>query len=317
MTELVSFGEAMLRYSPPDQGRIETTETLEVAVGGAESNVATAAARIGTDAAWLSKLPRSPLGRRVTGFLHGYGLETDVVWTDDGRVGTYYVEFGGKPRGTHVLYDREGAAITTATVDELPTDRIRDAAMFVTSGITPALSATLEETTAELLSIAQSAGTTTVLDVNYRSKLWSPAAARTTLEELFPAVDVLVTTKRDAAAVFECEGSPEDVLRSISNQWDFERVLLTCGAAGAVTIAEDRIVEQSSFETDTCDPIGTGDAFLGVMLGRLLEGASIEEALRWGAGAAALKRTIPGDVAVIDRGEIEALLDSESSGIRR
>lgn len=317
MTDLVSFGEAMLRYAPPDHGRLEATETLEVAVGGAESNVATAAARIGTDAAWLSTLPRSPLGRRVTSFLHGYGLETDVVWTDDGRVGTYYVEFGGKPRGARVLYDRDGTPITTATVEELPTDRIREASMFVTSGITPALSATLEETTAELLSIARAAGTTTVLDVNYRSKLWSPAAARATLRDLFPAVDVLVTTKRDAATVFECEGSPEDVLRSLANEWDFDRVLLTCGSAGAVTVAEDRFVEQSSFETDTCDPIGTGDAFLGVMLGRLLEGASIEEALRWGAGAAALKRTIPGDIALIDRGEIETLLDSDSAEIRR
>src|SRR6056297_2909998 len=173
MTDLVTFGETMLRLSPPDGERLETADDLEFRSAGAESNVAVAAARLGADATWTSKLPDSPLGRRVVTELRQYGVEADVVWSDEGRQGTYYLEHGGKPRGSNVIYDREGAAVTTAETGELPVARVREAEAFYTSGITPALSETLESTTADLLAVASEAGTKTSFDVNYRSKLWS------------------------------------------------------------------------------------------------------------------------------------------------
>jgi len=94
---------------------------------------------------WISKLPDSPLGRRVVSDLNRYGLEVDVVWAASGRQGTYYLEIAGDPRGTDVVYDRADAAITTATADELPVETICQAELFLTSGITPALSPTLGE----------------------------------------------------------------------------------------------------------------------------------------------------------------------------
>lgn len=317
MTELVTFGESMLRFSPPAHERLETVDTLDVRVAGAESNVAVAASRIGTDAIWISKLPDSPLGRRVTSFLHGFGLETDVVWARDGRQGVYFVEFGGQPRGTQVLYDRVDSAVTTATVDELPTDRIAEAAVFATSGITPALSDTLENTTAELLALARDVDTTTVLDLNYRSKLWSPDEARGTLEGLFPDVDMFVVGEDDAERVLDVAGPPGDIVQELTAEWGFDRVVLTRGKAGAVARSDGELFEQRIFETDTIDPIGTGDAFLGVLLGRLIEGAGMEEAMAWAAAAAALKRTIPGDIAVVTREEIERVLDAETPDIER
>lgn len=82
MTDLVTFGETMLRLSPPRGERLETTETLDVQAGGAESNVAVGAARLGADAVWLSKLPESPLGRRIIGELRSHGVRTGVSWAD-------------------------------------------------------------------------------------------------------------------------------------------------------------------------------------------------------------------------------------------
>ena len=138
--ELVSMGETMLRFAPPPGTRLETATELDYRTAGAESNVAITASRLGADTAWVSKLPDSPLGRRVTTDLHTHGVTSLVTWTDIGRQGTYYIEAGGDPRGTTVVYDRDDAAVTTATPDELHREAIRDACMFYTSGITPALS---------------------------------------------------------------------------------------------------------------------------------------------------------------------------------
>ncbi|UPW02003.1 sugar kinase [Halorussus gelatinilyticus] len=317
MTDLVTFGETMLRLSPPDGERLETTDELEFRAAGAESNVAVAAARLGADAVWTSKLPDSPLGRRVSSGLRRHGVETDVVWTDEGRQGTYYLEHGGKPRGSNVIYDRSGAAVTTAETDELPVERVREADRFHTTGITPALSDTLEATTADLLAAAQDAGTTTSFDVNYRSKLWSPESARETLESLFPDVDLLLVAERDAREVLAREGDPREIAAGLADEFGFETVIVTRGEKGALALHDGETYEQPAIETETLDPIGTGDAFLGAYLSRRIAGDGVPTALEYGSATAALKRTIPGDVAVVTREEVESVLAEEGGEISR
>ena len=317
MTDLVTFGETMLRLSPPDHERIETTSTLELRAAGAESNVAIAAQRLGADAIWASKLPDSPLGRRVATELRSHGLDAAVAWSDEGRQGTYYLEHGAAPRGTNVIYDRSDAAVTTTRPADLPLDAVRDASAFHTSGITPALSDTLESTVAEVLETAQAAGTTTAFDVNYRSKLWSPASARDTLTDLFPAVDVLVTAERDARDVLAREGSAADIARGLAADHGFETVVVTRGDVGALALHDDAVYERPAVETETVDPIGTGDAFVGAFLARRIEGDDVPTALEYGTATAALKRTIPGDVAVVTREEVEAVVDADGHEISR
>ncbi|WP_436929004.1 bifunctional 2-dehydro-3-deoxygluconokinase/2-dehydro-3-deoxygalactonokinase [Halosimplex halobium] len=318
MTDLVTVGESMLRLSPPDHQRLEAMDELDVHVAGAESNVAVAAGRLGLDAAWVSKLPDSPLGRRVTSALGTHGVDTDVVWDDDARMGTYYVEMAGKPRGTNVIYDRADSAVTTATADELATDRIAEADAFHTTGITPALSETLRETTADLLELAGDHDTTTVFDVNYRSKLWSPAEARDTLEDLFPDVDVLVVAVRDARSVLDREGDAEEIARGLAEEFDFGVTLVTRGGEGSLALADGEVHEQGVFEADEYDTVGTGDAFVGGFLASWLDGGSVPDALEYGAAAASLKRTIPGDIALVTPEEVERVVESgEQSGISR
>ncbi|WP_254533778.1 bifunctional 2-dehydro-3-deoxygluconokinase/2-dehydro-3-deoxygalactonokinase [Natrinema gelatinilyticum] len=317
MTDLVTFGETMLRLSPPRHERFETATAFDVYPGGAESNAAVAAARLGADATWISKLPDTALGRRVISDLKRYGLDADVVWTETGRQGVYYLEIAGEPRGTDVVYDRADAAVTTATVDELSTDLLEDAAVFLTSGITPALSATLERTVGDLLEIAREAGVQTAFDVNYRSKLWSPAEARETIETYFPSIDALVTPVRDARNVLEATGEADEIATTLADEWGFETVVITCGSDGAVAYHGGTLVDRSAFETETIAPIGTGDAFVGGFFASRLEGVDVGTALEYGAAVAALKRTIPGDVAIVDRDEVDRIVAGEHATISR
>ena len=314
MTDLVTFGETMLRLSPPDAERVESTRSFEVRAAGAESNVAIAAQRLGADSRWISKLPASPLGRRVVNELHWHGIDTDVVWSDEGRQGTYFLEQAGEPRGAEVIYDRSNSAVTTATADELPTEHVERAKAFHTTGITPALSNRLAETTANLLSIAQRSGTKTVFDLNYRSKLWSPDRARAMVTKLFPAIDVLVTAERDAKNVLGFEGNAKHITHSLAAKWEFDTVVLTRGARGALAIHDGVLHEQHAFETETLDPIGTGDAFVGAFVARRLAGADVSTALSYAAATASLKRTIPGDVAAVTLEEVEEVIEREGDG---
>lgn len=318
MTDIVTFGETMLRLSPPEGERLETTGRFDVMAAGAESNVAVAAANLGADAVWLSRLPDSPLGRRVVRELRSHGVRTGVSWAPGTeRMGTYYLEFGGEPRGTQVIYDRAGAAFTDIQAGNLPTPVVENATYFHTTGITPALSPPAAKAVAALLETAENAGTKTVFDLNYRGKLWSVDQAREGCEALFPNVDVLVVAIRDARRVLDQEGDAVEIAHSLRTAYDFDTVVLTRGAHGALAVHDDEVHEQAAFRTDTVDAIGTGDAFVGGFLTNRVEGGTMQESLAWGAATAAIKRTLSGDAAVVSREEVEKVVQQETERISR
>ncbi len=317
MPDLVTFGETMLRLSPDGGERIETTDEFRVHVGGSESNVAVAASRLGLDTVWLSKLPNTPLGRRVTHGLRANGITPAVAWSEEGSQGLYYVEPAGTPRDTNAIYDRADAAVTSATPDELEVEHIREADLFFTTGITPALSSTLAETTRTLLKTAREAGVTTAFDFNYRSKLWSPAEAKARLTELFAHVDWFIIAERDAKNILDMTAGTEELPARLSDKFDFETVIVTRGPAGAIAHYDDITYDQPAFEADTIDPIGSGDALVGAFFARRFSGDSVPEALEYGAAAAALKRTIPGDMAVINPEDVDRVLTEHRQEISR
>src|SRR5205809_725391 len=77
---------------------------------------------------------------------------------------------------------------------------------------------------------AAGAGVPVSFDVNYRSRLWTPEAAREFLEEILPRLRYLFVGLDDAAAVFKLVGSPGDVLNGLR--------ALAPGAIIALTLGE-------------------------------------------------------------------------------
>ncbi|MFB6168450.1 MAG: PfkB family carbohydrate kinase [Haloferacaceae archaeon] len=316
MTDIVTVGEALLRLSPPQGDRLVTAGEFDAYVGGAEANAAVAAAGVGIETAWLSRLPDSPLGRRVVRELHAHGVRTGVSWDADGRLGTYYLERGADPRGSEVYYDRAGSTAAEMTPEDVPEAVVRNADTCFITGITPALSETARETTEAVLSAAAAAETTTAFDPNYRSKLWSEEAAREAYEALLPLVDVLIVARRDAADVLDAPDQPVQMANTLAVDYDCETVVLTLGDRGALVLHDGEVHEADAFETDTVDPIGSGDALAGAFLAARSRGDPVDEALSLGVAAAAIKRTVTGDLLVTDRAEVEALAD-EGSGESR
>src|SRR3954453_6673934 len=142
MPDVITFGEAMVRLSPPNFRRLEQARSLDVQVGGAELNTAVALARLGRRTAWVSRLPDNALGRLVANHAREAGVSTDhVVWTAEDRVGLYFLEFGAAPRASSVLYDRKNAAIAAIAPGMVDWSKVFGGAKwFHVTGITPALS---------------------------------------------------------------------------------------------------------------------------------------------------------------------------------
>lgn len=317
MPDVVTLGETMVRLSPKGHLRLDQATELEVMPGGAEANVAVGLARLGLAAGWISKLPDHPVARLIVGELRRHGVDTSrVVWTPEGRVGLYFFERGGSPRPPRVWYDRRGSAVTTLEDSEVDWPYLTSARVVLVTGITPALAPRLGELTKRIAREVRAAGKLFALDVNYRSKLWSPAEAAACLGELLPSVGILFCGVSDADQVFGFAGEPEAVVRAFREKFGVPTVVLTLGAEGSLALA-DRVYRQRRIpRLEMVDPLGAGDAFAaGFLHGYLTEG--IQRGLDVGGAMGALACTVEGDFAFLTLAEVEEVLASDDPDVRR
>ena len=105
---VVTFGEGMIRLTPPRNERFDRTQSLDITIGGAELNVAVTLACLGVPVTWVSALPDTGLGRNIARQARANGVETgDILWTDEsaGRTGVYDVEVSNQ-RGERIAVFR-------------------------------------------------------------------------------------------------------------------------------------------------------------------------------------------------------------------
>src|SRR5262249_5921318 len=204
--------------------------SLDVRVGGAELNTAVGLARLGHSSAWVSRLTNNPLGRLIANRAREAGVSTEhIVWTDDDRVGVYFVEFGAAPRASSVLYDRKGAAIARIEPGMVPWSEVFSGARwFHVTGITPALCDGAAQATREALQAARAGGVQISIDLNYRVKLWSQADAGRWMSEFMQLCDVLITTEEDVERVFQIKGKDyEDVAGQLGRRFPLRVIAIT------------------------------------------------------------------------------------------
>ncbi|MBM3459053.1 MAG: sugar kinase, partial [Armatimonadetes bacterium] len=97
--DVFTLGETMVRFTPPGYQRLEEAAALEMRIGGTESNVAIALARLGMSVAWASRMPRNPLGEFVVRRIRSFGVDVSrVCWAEGERLGLYFIEPGAVPR---------------------------------------------------------------------------------------------------------------------------------------------------------------------------------------------------------------------------
>lgn len=304
---VVTFGEAMLRLSAPRAQPLRLADSLSVHVGGAEANVAAGVASLGLRARWYSRVARGELGERILGDLAQHGVDTACVARGAERTGLYFFEEGSGARPASVIYDRAGSAFTAVLEADaaaaVEAGLLDGAAAFVTSGITLALGDGPRAAAAYLWRRAGHVGAVRVLDINYRSRLATPAEAAAQAAPLLASADVVVVAERDLDQIF---GN----LSGLRAAAGAARIVITQGAAGASTVLSDgTTVAQGALPSADEGRIGRGDAFLAGYLTAHLEGGDVREALAFGVASASLKSTQASDLPALERARVEALAE--------
>ncbi len=335
---VVSFGEIMLRLSPPGFERLFQSPLLSATFGGGEANVAVSLAQFGLDSHYVTRLPAHAIGDSALRALRAEGVRTDHVSRGGSRVGIYFAETGASQRASTVIYDRAHSAISEMPADAVRWDEVFDgAAWFHVSGITPALGERAAAATTAAVGAARRAGARVSVDLNFRKKLWTEAQAQAVMRPLMRDIDVVIANEEDLQAVLGVHVKGADVTSGVLDIAAYreaaETVTRTLGpSVVAITLRESvsasdngwsavlwdgstgTLHESQRYTVRLVDRIGGGDSFAAGLIYGLVTGRPHADALRFAVAASALKQTIPGDFNRVSVAEVDALAKGDASG---
>jgi 2-dehydro-3-deoxygluconokinase len=337
MIKVVTFGELLLRLSPPGFERFFQSPALSATFGGGEANVAASLAQFGLDSYYVTRLPAHAVGEAGVRALRAEGIRTDYVVRGGDRVGIYFAETGASQRGSVVIYDRARSAVSEMAADEVAWDTVMaGAAWFHVTGITPALGERAAAATRGAVTAAKRAGARVSVDLNYRKKLWSEAQAQATMRPLMRDVDVVIANEEDLQSVLGVEIEADvksGALDTAAYRTAAAKVAREFGpAVVAVTLRESLSASENGwsavlwdaaagafhqsqrYAVKLVDRIGGGDSFAAGLIYGILARRPLDAALRFAVAASALKQTIPGDFNRVSVAEVDALAAGDASG---
>ena len=338
MLKVVTFGEIMLRLSPPGFERLLQSPTLVATFGGGEANVAVSLAQFGLDSWYVTRLPKNPIGDAAVRALRAESVRTEAIARGGDRLGLYFVESGASQRASVVVYDRARSAISEMEPASIDWANVfAGAAWFHVTGITPALGPKAAACTAEALAAAKKAGARVSVDLNFRKKLWSEAAAQQTMRPLMGYVDLVIANEEDIQSVLGLAVEGADVTTGHLDIEAYrrvaERITRELGPAMvAITLRESvsasdngwsavlwdgasqQFHRSQRYDVRLVDRIGGGDSFAAGLIYGLVMGRSAADSLRFAVAASALKQSIPGDFNRVSVDEVDRLAAGDASG---
>jgi 2-dehydro-3-deoxygluconokinase len=338
MTKIVTFGEIMLRLSPPGHERFFQSPTLDATFGGGEANVAVSLAHFGLESWYVTRLPRNPIGDAAIRALRAEGVHTNAIVRGGERVGIYFAETGASQRASTVVYDRAHSSISEMTASDVVWPDVLGSAKWLhVTGITPALSYRAAECTRAAIDTARECGASVSIDLNYRKKLWTESEAQSVMRPLVHGIDVVIANEEDLQSVLGVQIAHTDVTsgaldeaayeaaaRQVCQEFDVRMVAITQresvsasdnGWSGLLWDAATGLFHRSQhYNLRVIDRIGGGDSFAAGLIYGLVTGRAPEAALRFAVAASALKHTIPGDFNRVTVDEVDRLAKGDGSG---
>lgn len=329
------FGELLIRLTPPGKRLMVQSDSLDLTVGGAEANVAAALASLGHEVRFTGVVSDNPLGDRALSALRGAGVDTRFLVRAAGRMGLYFMEAGSGARASAITYDRAGSAFAEADPGAIDlAGALAGARLLHCGGITPALGLKGVALARAAMAEARAAGVPVCFDGNYRGQLWDSwdSDPRVVLADLVGGASIMVGNHRDISLLLgkAFSGDGQDRRREAAEAAfaAFPNLeLIASTARHLVTSDHHRIsarvdARSNSHQTHEIEVtgiverIGTGDAFAAGVLHAWLEGGEVKAMAESGLALAVLKHSLPGDMCVIGRSELEAF-SARGGDVRR
>ena len=283
---------------PPRMGETILGNSFALGPGGKGSNQAVAAARLGGDVTFVSRLGNDPFADMALKTWAEAGVNPCIVQSAESYTGAAYI-FIEEATGDNAIIICPGAAAMISPADiEAEAGRIAAAAVFMTQLEQP-LDAAMHG-----LEIARQAGTTTILN---------PAPAAALPDAMLALCDYVTPNETETEGLTDIAVGNEDDARRAGDAFLAKGVgaaVITLGDKGALLHTSDRSELVPAFDAGpVVETTGAGDAFNGGFAVALARGEDPLAAVRLGCATAGISVTRAGTApSMPTRAEVERLL---------
>lgn len=330
MSQIITFGEVLMRLSPFGNKKFIQANTLEFYFGGTEVNVGLSIANFGGKVKHITAISNDFIGDTAIAHLNKFDLDTSAIVRSDRPLGVYFLEVGAVMRPSSISYNRSHSAFSEIEPHMVDWEKaLRKGHWFHWTGITPALTQGAFDTLKEGLKLAREKGMQVSADPTYRSGLWKYGAnPKEALSELLHCSTVFIGGINEINEVLGTEYgySNEEFIEASKKLMEafptinkvFDKIRTSINASWHKIRARmwngKEFRETQDFEiTHIVDRIGTGDAFAaGLIYG--LQNYDDFKSMQFASAACALKHTYAGDVNYATTEEVQRILDGNVTG---
>lgn len=307
MAQLVSLGEALVEFAAVD-GSLEEAQTYRRGFGGDTSNFAVAAARLGAQVAYVTRVGDDGFGRCLLRMWQREGVDTRYVQVvAEEPTGIYFLARDADGR-SHFTYYRTHSAASRLSPGDVPGEAVDGARLLHTSGISQAISPSAREAVRWALERARRRGVVVSYDLNVRPKLLPPEQFREVVLEALPWVDLAFLSTEDAGYVFPGL-EEEDILDAVLDAGARVAVLKRAERGCVVASTHGERLTVPEWPIDAVDPTGAGDAFDAAFAVEWLAGRPLEDVAWFANAVGALTTTDVGATAALPtREQVEAFM---------
>jgi fructokinase len=245
--------------------------------GGAPMNVAFQLNQLGVPVGMISRIGTDQLGKDIHAFLESKHVPTEFIQHDDQhKTGTVQVTLteAGQPSFKiveDVAWDYISAE--TKVLDLLATGQTP----FFVFGSLAARTPVTKQALLKCIAAAQHP----IFDVNLRAPFYS----KELVGELLGLAHCVKMNDDELDIIcdwFGIEGGQNERMVHIKSHFEMDRLLVTRGAAGAVTLGDEGFCAHNGYQVQVVDTIGSGDAFLAGYLTQMLNESDEETCLDFG-----------------------------------
>ena len=329
--KVVTFGEVIMRLSPPGYDKMKQSRSLEFYFGGTEMNVAASLAQFGLEVQHVSNVSNDFVGDAALSCMQGYGIDVTHINKVSQPLGLYFMEVGSGLRASQITYNRLHGAFANISTEQVDWDKVLDGCdVLHWTGISPAISEGAYQTLKQGLIIALKKGITITADPAYRSNLWQYGRnGHEVLAELVALSTVFIGGVNEVNEILGTDflqGEEGFIMASkklqetcptITKVYDKVRTGLSATHQKIFAQSWDGSVYNRTGEieiTQVVDRIGTGDAYAAGLIYGVLTAMDDAHAIAFANAACAIKHTIAGDINLATATEIAEVAAGNFTG---
>jgi len=329
--KVVTFGEVIMRLSPPGYNKMKQSRNLEFYFGGTEMNVAASLAQFGLEVQHVSNVSNDFVGDAALSCMQGYGIDVAHVNKVSHPLGLYFMEVGSGLRASQITYNRLHGAFANISPEQVDWEQVLEGCdLLHWTGISPAISEGAYQTLKQGLTIALSKGITITADPAYRSNLWQYGRnGHEVLAELVGLSTVFIGGVNEVNEILgtgftqgeegfvQAAKKLQETCPNITKVYDKVRTGLSATHQKIFAQSWDGAVYNRTGEIEisqVVDRIGTGDAYAAGLIYGVLTDMNDTDAIAFANAACAIKHTIAGDINLATVTEIAEIAAGNFSG---